>query len=108
MRECLAIEVDTSLKAERVVRVLERVAAWRGYRQNPRLDNGPEMIWLALAEWAEAKGVSLEFIGPGKPMEKVFIERFNRSYREAVLDMCVCRRLEEVGEQTEGWMKEYN
>jgi putative transposase len=43
------------------------------------LDNGPELIFLAPAEWAEQKGVSLEFIRPGKPMQNGFIERFNRS-----------------------------
>ncbi len=107
-REALAIEVDLNLPAQRVIRVLERVAAWRGYPQKLRLDNGPEMISLALADWAEAHGVSLKFIRPGKPMQNGFIERFNRSYRKAVLDMYVFRRLEEVREQTERWMKEYN
>jgi putative transposase len=107
-REALAIEVDLNLPAPRVIRVLERVAAWRGYPQKLRLDNGPEMISIALAEWAETHGVSLEFIRPGKPMENGFIERFNRSYREAVLDMYVFRTLEEVREQTERWMKDYN
>lgn len=44
VRESLAIEVDTSLPAERVVRVLEQVGAWRGQPQAIRLDNGPELI----------------------------------------------------------------
>lgn len=107
-REALVIEVDLNLPAERVVRVLERVASWRGYPQKLRLDNSPEMISIALAEWAEEKGVSLEFIRPGKPMQNGFIERFNRSYREAVLDMYLFRSLEEVREQSEFWLKEYN
>ncbi|MBA5864778.1 MAG: hypothetical protein GDA65_19020 [Nitrospira sp. CR1.1] len=33
VREGLTIEVDTSLPAERVVRVLEQVVAWRGRPQ---------------------------------------------------------------------------
>lgn len=107
-REALAIEVDLNLPAERVVRVLERVATWRGYPQKLRLDNGPEMISIAMADWAKARGVSLEFIRPGKPMENGFIERFNRSYREAVLDMYVFRSLDEARDQTEIWIKEYN
>lgn len=107
-REALAIEVDLSLPAQRVVRVLERVAGWRGYPQKLRLDNGPENISLTLAEWAEEHGVSLEFIRPGKPMQNGFIERFNRSYREAVLDMYLFRSLDEVRDQTEYWVKEYN
>jgi len=52
--------------------------------------------------------VTLEFIKPGKPMQNGFIERFNRSYREAVLDMFVFQSLHKVREQTEKWIKEYN
>ena len=107
-REALAIVVDFSLTAERVVRELERIAAVRGYPLKLRTDNGPEFIALALADWAEQHGVTLEFIKPGKPMQNGFIERFNRSYREAVLDMFVFQSLDEVREQTEKWLKEYN
>jgi putative transposase len=107
-REGLAIEVDLNLPSERVVRVLERIAAWRGYPQKLRLDNGPELIAIALAEWAESHNVQLEFIEPGKPMQNGFIERFNRSYREAVLDMYIFETLAEVKEQTEKWLREYN
>ena len=66
------------------------------------------MISVTLADWAEDHGVTLEFIKPGKPMQNGFIERFNRSYREAVLDMFVFQSLAEVREQTEKWLKEYN
>jgi len=107
-REALAITVDFSLTAERVVRELERIAAVRGYPLKLRTDNGPEFIALALAEWAEQHGVTLEFIKPGKPMQNGFIERFNRSYRQAVLDMFVFQTLDEVREQTEMWLTEYN
>jgi len=107
-REALAIVVDFSLTAERVVRELERIAAVCGYPLKLRTDNGPEFIALALADWAEQHGVTLEFIKPGKPMQNGFIERFNRSYREAVLDMFVFQTLNEVREQTETWLKEYN
>jgi putative transposase len=88
-REALAVEVDFSLPAERAVRTLDRIAATRGYPLKLRLDNGPEFISLALADWAGQHGVTLEFIKPGKPMQNGFIERFNRSYREAVLDKFV-------------------
>jgi putative transposase len=72
------------------------------------LDNGPEFISVTLAGWAEEHGVTLEFNKPGKPMQNGFIERFNRSYREAVLDMFVFQSLEEVRQETEIWFKEYN
>ena len=107
-REALLIEVDFNLPAPRVVRELDRIAVYRGYPLKLRLDNGPELISLALAEWAEEHGVNLEFIKPGKPMQNGFSERFNRTYRQAVLDMYVFQSLNEVREQTEKWLKEYN
>ncbi len=107
-REGLAIEVDFNLPAPRVVRTLDRIAAVRGYPRKLRLDNGPEMVSVTLADWAEQHHVLLEFIKPGRPMQNGFIERFNRSYREAVLDMFVFQSLSEVREQTALWLKEYN
>lgn len=64
-REVLAVEIDLHLPAARVIRVLERIAAWRGYPQRLQLDNyGPELISTALADWEEEKGVELDFIEP--------------------------------------------
>ena len=107
-REGLAIEIDLNLPATRVIRVLDRVAAWRGYPAKLRLDNGPEFIALALAEWAQAKGIELDFIEPGRPMQNGYIERFNGSYRKGVLDMYVFRNLNEVRERSEYWLSDYN
>jgi putative transposase len=107
-REALAIEIDHNLPTARVIRVLERIAAWRGYPDKIRMDNGPEFIAGALADWAQMHGVALEFIKPGRPMQNGFVERFNRSYREGVLDMYVFKTLEEVRERTETWLADYN
>ena len=107
-REVLTIEVARSLTADRVVVALDRVATWRGYPQKLRLDNGPELTSLRLADWAEKHGVRLEFIKPGRPMQNGFIERFNRTYRTEVLDMFVFKQLKEVQEITENWVTEYN
>ena len=49
-RECLAIEVDTNLPAARVLRVLDRLVAWRGLPARLRMDNGPELISIQLAD----------------------------------------------------------
>lgn len=107
-REALAIEIDLNLPSARIIRVLERIVAWRGYPDQIRMDNGPEFIATVLADWAQQHGVKLEFIEPGRPMQNGFIERFNRSYREGVLDMYVFRNLNEVRERTEIWMTDYN
>ncbi|MDQ2230802.1 IS3 family transposase [Citrobacter portucalensis] len=107
-REALSIEIDLNLPALRVVRVLDRIAANRGYPVMLRMDNGPEFISLALAEWAEQHAVKLEFIQPGKPTQNAFIERFNRTYRTEILDFYLFRTLNEVREITERWVSEYN
>ena len=50
-RQALWIEVDTSLPAERVVRVLEELLFWRGKPTRIRMDNGPELISQRLGQW---------------------------------------------------------
>ncbi len=107
-REALAIEIDLNIPAQRVIRVLDRIVANRGYPLKMRMDNGPELVSLALAQWAEEHGVMLEFIKPGKPTQNAFIERFNRTYRTEILDFYLFRTLNEVREITERWLMEYN
>lgn len=107
-REGLWIEVDTSIPAARVVRVLDMLALWRGYPQQLRLDNGPELISKTLAEWADKHNVFLAFIQPGKPAQNAYIERFNRTYREAVLDAYLFNTVEEAQAFSEDWLEEYN
>ena len=107
-REILAVEVDTNLPARRVTRVLDRITAWRGFPLKIRMDNGPEFVSVQLADWAEKHGVSLEFTQPGKPTQNSYVERFNRTFREEVLNFYVFSRLSEVREIVETWVKEYN
>jgi putative transposase len=104
----MAVEVDLTLPATRVSRTLERIAAWRGYPATLRLDNVPEFIALALAKWAECKVISLDLIQPGRRMHNGFIERLNGSFRRDALDMHVFGTLNEVREQAERWVADYN
>ncbi len=61
-----------------------------------------------LADWAAEHDVVLAFIQPGKPAQNAFIERFNRTYREAVLDAFLFHTVAEVQAITEDWLEEYN
>ena len=106
-REALAIEIDVGLSAERVTRVLDRVVAWRGYPSKLRMDNGPEFISTILADWAEDHTVELEFIQPDKPTQNAYIERFNRTYRDEVLNMYVFKTLTEIRAITEECLDQY-
>jgi len=72
------------------------------------MDNGPEFISAALAEWAEDHNIDLEFIKLGKPTQNSYVKQFNRTYRDEVLNMYVFRTLTEVHEITETWTHQYN
>jgi putative transposase len=85
-RECLAIEVDTSLPGARVVGVLERVVAARGLPKSITVDNGPEFTSKVMDGWAYKHGVSLSFIDPGKPIQNAYIESFNGKFRDECLN----------------------
>lgn len=108
VREGLAIEVDTSLPAERVVRVLEQVVASRGHPQAIRLGNGPEFVADRFTRWGTDHGIELRDIQPGKPEQNAFIERFNRTYRTEVLDAHVFEVLSQVSEISTEWLQSYN
>ena len=107
-REALRIEVDISLPAERVVRVLEGLLLWRVAPKQIRMDNGPELISQRLESWAKEKHIDLIHIQPGNPAQNTYIERFNRTFREEVLDAYLFDNLEEVRTITESWLEEYN
>ncbi len=68
-RELLGIAIDLNIPSMRVIRALDQIAETRGYPKKLRLDNGPEFISMAMAEWASNHRVELEFIQPGKPTQ---------------------------------------
>jgi len=107
-REALAVEIDTSLTSRRLIRVFEQLKAERGLPQVLRVDNGPEFLGEAFTERAREHGMAIRYIQPGKPNQNAYIERFNRTYRDEVLDIHLFRTLDEVREATHWWLIEYN
>jgi putative transposase len=107
-RESLAIEVDTSLPALRVIRVLDRVIEGRNKPSVIRVDNGPEFISERLQQWCESKEIRLQFIQPGKPVQNAFIERNNGSLRKELLDAYLFYSLQDVRMMAEEWRQDYN
>jgi putative transposase len=107
-RECLAIEVDTSLPASRLIRVLERLKEERGLPNQIRLDNGPELIAGEFIDWCDDNGINLAYIQPGKPQQNGFAERFNGSFRREFLDAYLFEDLEQVRDMAWVWMIDYN
>ena len=107
-RECPTIEVDTSLGGLRVRRVLDRVAAERGLPEAIVLDNGPEFRGRALAAWSEERGVRLEFIQPGKPVQNAYVESFNGRLRDECLNANWFTSLKDARRKIETWRQDYN
>jgi putative transposase len=107
-RECPVIEVDTSLGGARVVNVLERLEETRGLPEAITIDNGPEFAGKALDEWAYRKGVKLNFIRPGKPIENAYAESFNGRLRDECLNTNWFMNLKHAREIIEAWRRDYN
>ena len=107
-REALAIEIGFSVPSRRVIALVESLVALHGAPATLRLDNGPEFLALRLTDWAEQRGIHLDFIQPGKPAQNAFIERFNQTYRTEVLDAHVFTSLAEVRAITTDWLRRYN
>ncbi len=107
-REALAIEIGTSIPSARVIRVLDDLLRLYGRPTRVRVDNGPELVAEAFVEWCAAQRIGVGYIQPGKPDQNAFIERFNRTYREEVLDAYLFDSLEQVRAITEAWLETYN
>jgi putative transposase len=107
-REGLAIEVDFSLPAIRVIRTLDQIIEWRGKPKVIRSDNGPEYISDLLAAWAKENEITLAFIQPGNPQQNAYIERYNRTVRYDWLEQYLWTEISEVQKYATKWLWTYN
>lgn len=107
-RECLALEVDTSISGERVVRVLIRLAHSRALPESIMMDNGTEFTSKAMLLWSQQAEVQLCFIEPGKPMQNGYVESFNGKLRDECLNLNYFRDLRDAREKLEAWRGIYN
>jgi putative transposase len=107
-REVLAFEVGTSIHSARVIRVLDDLIRLCGRPARVGVDNGAELIAEAFVDWCAAQRIAIGYIQPGKPDQNAFIKRFNRSFREEVLDAYLFDSLEQVRDITDAWLETYN
>lgn len=107
-RECPAMEVDTSLSGNRVVRVLERLKLERGLPEEIGVDQGTEFTSKALTKWAADNGVRLHYASPGDKNENAFIESFNGRLRDECLNMHWFSTIRDARDLIEDWRIDYN
>jgi len=107
-RECPAIEVDSSIPGARVVDVLERLAETRELPEVITVDNGPEFAGKTLDEWAYRRGIKLNFIRPGKPVENAYAESFIGRLRDECLNENWFASVKEAKDIIETWRRDYN
>jgi putative transposase len=107
-RECPMLLVERSLSGVRIAEALEWLHLIRGLPNVLVCDNGPEFVSQALDHWAERRGVTLDFIRPGHPVENCFIESFNGRLRDECLNVHHFRTLDDARTVIEAWRTEYN
>ncbi len=107
-RECLAIEVDTTLSGVRDARVLDAIAARRAYPQTIVIDNGNELTGITMACWARDRKVRLHFIDPGKPTQNAYIESFNGRFCDECLNENEFRSFAHARLIIGDWRNDYN
>lgn len=107
-RECLAIEVGQSLKAEDVVRVLNSIVNHRRRPPTIKTDNGSEFISKAMDKWAYERRVDLDFSQPGKPTDNATVESFNGRLRQECLNKHWFLSLDDARAKIEAWRWDYN
>jgi len=107
-REGLAIDVDFSLPALRVIRSLKQIIEWNGKPRTIRCDNGPEYLSAELTGWAERNDIRIEYIQPGKPTQNAYVERFNRTVRHEWLDLVNFESIEHAQLLATEWLWSYN
>jgi putative transposase len=64
--------------------------------------------WRALKDWAFARGVQLDFIRPGKPVENAFIEAFNGRLHDECVNVHQFTSIEDARAKIEAWRIDYN
>jgi putative transposase len=107
-RMCLAIAVAHNFPARRVIEYLERMIEKYGKPQRIRTDNGPEFISKLFQKWLKDKGIEWCKIPRGRPDQNSLVERFNRSYREEILDTHLFYTIQDAQRRTDLWVNEYN
>jgi putative transposase len=107
-REALTVDAGHSYPARAVVEQLRNLKEEVGLPKCIRCDNGPEFISHTFVNWCEKNFIEIKYTQPGKPMQNGYIERFNRSVREDILDAYYFDDIYQLNKLTHEWREDYN
>jgi len=107
-RECLCLVADTSLSGARVVRELSALIRIYGKPGCIVSDNRTEFTSRAILKWADENTVPWHYIDPGKPQQNAFIESFNGSLRDELLNEEIFDSIDDARRKLALWRYDYN
>jgi putative transposase len=107
-RECLAIEVGFSLRAEHVVTAMKQISHERGLPRRISCDNGSEFAGGHMDLWAYTNHVQIDFNRRGKPTDNAIVESFNGKFREECLNAHWFESVEDAKGKIDAWRWDYN
>lgn len=107
-RESLATEVAERFTSQAVTDVLERIIVKRRQPQSITVDNGSEFTSRHFDHWAFGRGIRVDFIRPGRPMENGYIESFNGKLRDECLNTNWFQCLDDARQTINAWRIDYN
>ena len=103
-----AAEAASSMSGRTVGDALDRAIAAGTAPRSITVDHGTEFMSRALEDWAFARGVQLDFIRPGKPVENAYVESFNGRFRDECLNEHWFLSMQHARSTIEAWRIEYN
>jgi putative transposase len=107
-RQSPVLEARFRMSGAMVGEALDRVLSGERGPRSITVDHGTEFQSRALEDWAYRRGVQLDFIRPGKPVENAFIESFNGRLRDECLNVHQFASLAEAQVIIEAWRIDYN
>jgi putative transposase len=102
------LEVASRMSGSTVGEALDRVLEDAPRPRSISVDHGTEFQSRALEDWAYRRGVQLDFIRPGKPIENAFIESFNGRLRDECLNVHQFASIADAQATIEAWRLDYN
>ncbi len=107
-RECMVNKGSISYPSLGVIRLLQQLGEEVGLPKYLRTDNGPEFISKDYKQWCESNNITRVYSEPGKPMQNGYVERFNRTFREDILDAYMFSSISQFNVISEKWKEDYN